>query len=137
MPDCHVCSSRVSIFAKFCPECGAAQNELDDALETAEGEVSVPVARKEESVEVAQAEQVPVAEAEIVASARKKKGTPSSDYELDLKGIFDELVSVKEARVGLLLIVVSLLLLLMLGHLPVAKMTSSEEGYTAYYDQFL
>ena len=137
MPDCHVCSSRVSIYAKFCPECGAAQNKLDDAPETAEGNVFVPGARKKELVKVTQAQQVPVVEAKIVASSSKKKGTPASDYELDLKGIFDELVSVKEARVGLLLIVVSLLLLLMLGHLPVAKMTSSEEGYMAYYDQFL
>jgi len=137
MPDCHVCSSRVSIYAKFCPECGAAQNKLDDAPETAEGNVFVPGARKKELVKVTQAQQVPVAEAKIVASSGKKKGTPASDYELDLKGMFNELVSVREARVGLLLIVVSLLLFLMLGNLPVAKMTSSEEGYMAYYDQFL
>lgn len=112
MPACPNCSSPVTKYANFCMECGAG-------LEVGTGNGGDDQDRIDSKRQV--------------TDSHKRAG----DFDINLRSIFDEFMAIREVRVGGSIIIISFLMFLLISNVPIAKTTSSEEGYMAYYDMFL
>ena len=70
-------------------------------------------------------------------SSEKKFVIKEDDSPIYLREIVEEVTESRVAKVGLVILVATLVLILVLNGLPVAKATNNEEKYSAYYNSYL
>jgi len=70
-------------------------------------------------------------------SSEEKFVIKEDDSPIDVGEIVGEVTKSRVAKVGLVILVATLVLILVLNGLPVAKATNNEEKYSAYYNSYL